>query len=62
MGKIRKIRKKENDWCIVCGKETEYTKDTPKNQRFYYVEGVGQLCSSCYENIYGKMWARRRIK
>lgn len=44
----------EMDNCIVCGKETEYSKTTPIDLRYYYVEGAGQLCKECYEKIYKK--------
>jgi len=43
---------KEKDCCVVCGKETEYTKDTHIDLREHYVEGAGQLCKECYASIY----------
>ena len=42
----------EKECCVRCGKETEYTKDTPIDQRENYVEGGGQLCKECYALIY----------
>jgi hypothetical protein len=42
----------EKDSCVVCGKETEYTKDTHIDLREYYIEGAGQLCEECYVSIY----------
>ena len=38
----------EKDKCVICGCETEYTKDTHINNRFGYVEGCGQCCRGCY--------------
>lgn len=41
---------KEN--CICCGDETDIDKSTPIEQRLYYVQGQGQLCEKCYNNLY----------
>jgi hypothetical protein len=35
------------DKCVICGQETPYTISTHIDMRFFYVEGVGQLCSKC---------------
>ena len=43
---------KEKEKCVSCGKETPYTKDVNIDMRKNYVEGAGQLCESCYNNIY----------
>lgn len=40
------------DHCISCGVETPYDYETHIDIRLGYVEGAGQLCSKCYENIY----------
>lgn len=32
----------------MCGEETPYTINTHIDFRYGYVEGVGQLCRSCY--------------
>jgi hypothetical protein len=37
------------DLCVMCGKETIYEKSCPVAERVGYVEGGGQLCSSCYK-------------
>jgi hypothetical protein len=37
------------DLCVMCGKETIYEKSCPVAARVGYVEGAGQLCSSCYK-------------
>lgn len=39
------------DPCVLCGIETAYDETTHIDMRNSYVEGVGQLCSSCY--LYG---------
>ena len=44
----------KKDKCIHCKKETEYTITTHIDQRKNYIEGAGQLCPGCYEEIYKK--------
>ena len=39
--------------CTRCGRETEYDVSTPVTVRRYYVEGAGQLCPICYQELYG---------
>jgi len=41
------------DICISCGAETAYDFETHIDVRIGYVEGVGQLCSSCYNKANG---------
>ena len=38
----------KKDICVICGKETPYLYSTHINYRIGYVEGLGQLCSECY--------------
>ena len=40
--------------CLLCGKETDYTEDTPVGDRMHYVEGAGQLCPQCHYETYVK--------
>lgn len=40
------------EYCILCGKSTEYTLETPIDFRDGYIEDVGQLCRKCYSDIY----------
>ena len=47
-----KSEKEEKEKCVSCDRETQYTKDTPIEKRFYYIEGAGQLCGLCYNEIY----------
>ena len=54
MGRVNIINyllmKKEN--CVMCGKETPYDVTTSVPLRNYYIEGSGQLCKECYEDVY----------
>lgn len=38
------------DVCVSCGVETAYDVSTHVDMRNGYIEGLGQLCSSCYNN------------
>jgi len=38
------------DNCVLCGKTTTYKTSTHIDMRSGYVEGVGQLCSTCYSD------------
>lgn len=40
------------DLCVVCRRPTEFRKSDPVRNRRYYIEGAGQLCSSCGERLY----------
>ena len=44
----------EKDKCVLCGKETEYNKETHIDERMWYVESAGQLCEECWERVYRK--------
>jgi hypothetical protein len=44
----------EKEKCISCGKETPYTINTHIDLRDHYIEGAGQLCTGCFEEIYEK--------
>ena len=41
------------DRCVRCKSETEYEEDVHIDFRYYYIEGVGQLCPKCHKEIYG---------
>lgn len=45
--------KKEKDKCVCCKKESPYDKGENIINRFHYVEGSGQLCKTCWDEIYG---------
>ena len=36
------------DTCVMCGEITPYDFETNIHLRYGYVEGMGQLCQSCY--------------
>ena len=36
------------DICVLCGVETPYDKTTHVDVRLGYIEGIGQLCSACW--------------
>ena len=38
--------------CVRCGKETEYDINTPVTVRRYYIEGSGQVCEACFQDLY----------
>ena len=38
--------------CVNCGDETPYNWFTDINERAWYVEGSGQLCGKCWNEIY----------
>lgn len=42
----------EKDRCVLCWGETEYSKNTPVEDRQFYIEGAGQLCEECYRKYY----------
>lgn len=42
------------DKCVVCGRETSYYKDERVENRECYVEGGGQLCPDCWNDIYNE--------
>ena len=39
------------DRCITCGVETPYHKDVNIEYRSHYVEGAGQLCKKCWDDL-----------
>ncbi len=49
-----KKSEKEPERCLLCGKMTEYKKDTSITERIGYIEGCGQLCKDCYYELYIK--------
>jgi hypothetical protein len=34
----------EYDHCVICGKQSPYTRNTPIEDRVNYVDGAGQSC------------------
>jgi hypothetical protein len=48
LGFLKKNPKK--DKCVLCGRETPYTRETSIDERYGYIEGSGQLCEQCYNS------------
>ena len=42
------------DNCVTCGKKTLYHIEDHIDTRMGYIEGAGQLCLDCYDEIYVK--------
>lgn len=40
------------DLCVCCGCDTGILTDTPIKLRPHYIQGTGQLCQICYEELY----------
>ena len=40
--------------CVVCKEKTSYNKEDHIDFRIGYIEGSGQLCLNCYNEIYVK--------
>lgn len=48
-------KEREKEMCVMCKKVVPGVyKDTPVDQRDYYIEGGGQLCRKCHLSIYKK--------
>lgn len=47
------------DTCVICGQETAYEFNTHVDLRKGYIEGFGQLCTSCY--LHGSPEGRESI-
>jgi len=46
--------KRGYEHCVICFKRLRVKKETPIQQRRFYVEGAGQLCEKCFYRIYPK--------
>ena len=42
----------KHDKCVICGELTEYAEMDHVPARNFYVEGAGQLCQACFDQIY----------
>ena len=40
------------DTCVTCNKESLYETTEHINYRIGYIEGAGQLCLECYNDLY----------
>lgn len=44
--------KEKTEICVLCDKETPYKFTDNIDLRNWYVEGAGQLCENCYNDLY----------
>ena len=42
----------QKDRCIKCDVETPYHMDVNIEYRNFYIEGAGQLCKECYDDLF----------
>lgn len=42
----------DKDVCVLCDVETQYDKFDHVDSRHFYVDGAGQLCTNCYNDLY----------
>lgn len=45
--------------CVRCGHPTPYDQSTPTYLRHYYIEGSGQMCEECFQDLYAYEIKRR---
>ena len=48
----------KRDKCVMCNIETQYDEFEHIDFRYFYIEGVGQLCSECHNGIYERINAK----
>ena len=51
-GKAKPQYSARKEHCILCGRLTETAYDQPLSKRQHYIEGAGQLCQECYQELY----------
>ena len=49
------VMKEEKDDCVNCGERTNYNRTDHIDSRIGYVEGAGQLCLTCLNNVEGEI-------
>ena len=47
-----KNKEPKKDKCVSCGIETRYDEFDHIDFRNFYIEGAGQLCAECFNDIY----------
>ena len=47
-----KNKEPKKDKCVSCGIETQYDEFDHIDFRNFYIEGAGQLCPDCFDQIY----------
>ncbi len=53
--KSERKTEQEAQWetCVCCHRKIRVVPDQPIEFRAFYIEGAGQLCYDCYQEIYG---------
>mgnify|MGYP001260170769 CR=1 FL=1 len=46
------------DKCVTCNKESLYDKEEHIDFRMGYIQGAGQLCLECYDELYSKTFLK----
>lgn len=49
---IKMKNEKLYETCVVCKRLTDVKKDKDVNDRLFYVKGVGQLCETCFHEVF----------
>lgn len=49
---MKEKQQKIEEKCVICKKSTGYTFDIDISKRQFYVIGCGQLCETCYKELY----------
>jgi len=50
--KVNEKTPNKRDKCVSCNAETEYDEFEHIDFRYFYIEGVGQLCQNCHNRLY----------
>ena len=53
---------KHKDKCVSCKKDSLYDKETHIDFRIGYIEGAGQLCLDCFDNLYFKSKKQTEVR
>ena len=52
--KANEEKPNKRDKCVSCDEETQFDEFEHIDFRYFYIEGVGQLCCECYNRLYSK--------
>ena len=50
--KLKEKVKNDYESCVLCNEQLTILKSVPIDKRIGYIEGVGQLCTSCLVKLY----------
>jgi len=48
------------DKCVTCNKKSIYDREEHIDFRIGYIEGAGQLCLECYDELYKKTFVKEK--